>query len=422
MMDSLQRPVTREALAELDRRDPLASCRGLFELPDGVLYFDGNSLGPLTRSSRRRVRDVLDRQWGEDLIRSWNVHDWIHLPRRVGTKIAPLIGAAGDQVVAADSTSVNLFKLLAAALALRPGRRVILTEASNFPTDLYIAQGLVELQRSSREAADVELRAVAIEDLVAAIDSDVAVVSLCHVDFRGGELRDMAAITRAAHRHGALVLWDLAHSAGALPVDLAASEADLAVGCGYKFLNGGPGAPAFVYVARHLQEAARSPLAGWLGHQDPFAFEPNYRPAPGIDRFQCGTPPILSLAALDAALEVFEDIDLTVLRRKSCALGDLFLELVEQECGKELEPACPRVAERRGSQISLRHPQGYAMIQALIDRGVVGDFRTPDILRFGLTPLYQRYVDVWDAVAILREVLATRAWDDPRFRQRGKVT
>ena len=401
---------TRDAIAELDRRDPLASRRQLFELPPGLLYFDGNSLGPLTRKSRRRVREVVDRQWGRDLIGSWNVHGWIDLPRRAGAKIARLIGAGDDEVVVADSTSVNLMKLLAAALDLRPGRPVILTEASNFPTDLYIAQGLAELVGDRARVRRVEPGA-----LVAAIDREVAVVSLSHVGFKSGELRDMGSITRAAHAAGALALWDLAHSAGALEVDLGGCGADLAVGCGYKFLNGGPGAPAFAYVARRHQGSARSPLPGWLGHRAPFAFEPDYRPAAGIDRFRCGTPPILSLAALDAALDAFDGVDLAAVRDKSAALGDLFLALVERECaGLGLEVVCPRDAGRRGSQVTFRHEEGYAVVQALIDRGMVGDFRPPDVLRFGLAPLYQRYADVWDGVALLRQVLARRAWDDPR--------
>ncbi len=411
-------PLTREAFAELDRGDPLAGHRDEFELPAGILYFDGNSLGPLTHASRRRVREVTEGQWGRDLIGSWNRHDWIHLPRKVGAKIAGLIGAGPDEVMVADSTSVNLFKLLAAALALRPERRTILSETTHFPTDLYIAQGLADLK-----GAGVRLRQVAPEELTSAIDDDTAVVALSHVDFKTGELRDMAAVHRAAHGRDALVVWDLSHSAGALEVELGGTGADLAVGCGYKFLNGGPGAPAFVYVARRLQERAASPLYGWFGHRDPFAFDTGYTPAEGVGRFQCGTPPILALAALDAALDAFEGVELFGLRYKSIAMGHLFLNLVEQECaGLGLEIACPRQAERRGSQVSLRHPQGYAIIQALIDRGVVGDFRTPDVLRFGITPLYQRYVDVWDAVAILREVMESRVYEDPRYGRRGVVT
>ncbi len=408
---------TRDALLELDREDPLAYCRERFVLPEGLLYFDGNSLGPLTHTSRRRVREVTEQQWGRDLIGSWNQHDWIHLPLQVGAKIAGLIGAEEDEVVVADSISVNLFKLLASALELRPGRRTILSDTANFPTDLYMAQGLAQLEER------VRLRRVAPDELITAIDSNTAVVTLSHVEFKTGELRDMAAIQDAARENGALVIWDLAHSAGALEVDLDSCGADFAVGCGYKFLNGGPGAPAFIYVARRLHQRASSPLFGWFGHRDPFAFDTDYVPADGVQRFQCGTPPIVSLAALDAALDTFQGVDLAELRRKSMKLGDLFLDLVEQECsGFGLEIGCPRDAERRGSQVSLRHPQGYAIVQALIERGVVGDFRAPDVLRFGITPLYQRYVDVWDVVVVLRKVMETEAFEDSRYRRRGVVT
>lgn len=409
---------TRADLADLDRQDPLAPWRELFHLPDGLLYFDGNSLGPVVRQARSQVRDVLERQWGDDLIRSWNVHGWIDLPRRVAAKIAPLIGASDDEVAVTDSTSVNLFKLLAAAVGLRPGRRVILSETEQFPTDLYIAEGLAGLLGRGHE-----LRLAEPSEVAASIDDDVAVVCLSHVRFKSGELLDMAELTRAAHARGALVVWDLSHSAGALPVDLTGCEADFAVGCGYKFLNGGPGAPAFLFVARRLHGEARSHLAGWMGHQAPFAFDLDYRPAPGVDRFLCGTPPILSLAALDGALSVFAGVDMAAVRRKSVALGDLFLELVRQECdGLGLGVACPVDGRRRGSQVSLSHPQGYAVVQALIARGTVPDFRVPDVTRFALTPLYQRFVDVWDAVQALRETLVTRAWDDPRYRRKNKVT
>ncbi len=415
--------LTREAVSALDRDDPLARYRDLFHLPAGLLYFDGNSLGPLVRSSRRRLHEVMDRQWGDDLIRSWEHHGWIDLPGGVGSKIARLIGAADDEVVVTDSTSVNLFKLLAVALKLRPDRRVILSETSQFPTDLYMARGVAELF-----GKEYQVRLVDGEDSGPiwgreVLDHEVAVVCLSHVRFKTGALLDMAAITRAAHDAGALVLWDLSHSAGALEIDLGACGVDLAVGCGYKFLNGGPGAPAFLYVAHRLQDDARSPLPGWLGHAQPFDFDLEYRPAPGIDRFRCGTPPILSLAALDAAMDLFADVDLAEVRRKSMALGDLFLDLVRRECAEAgLARACPDDAGRRGSQVSLRYEEGYAVVQALIERGVVADFRTPDVLRFGLAPLYLRYTDIWDAVEILREVLETRAWDEPRFRQRGVVT
>ena len=409
-------PVTLEAVEELDRTDELASLRRRFELP-AVRYFDGNSLGPLPRGSRERIGEVVEQQWGNDLIRSWERHGWIDLPRRLGAKIARLLGAAAEEVVVADSTSVNLFKLLSAAVALRPGRSVILSESSQFPTDLYMAQGLSGLREELR------LRTVEPRDLVAALDHEVAVVCLSHVDFKTGERKEMADVTRAAHARGALILWDLSHSAGAMEIDLGGSDVDFAVGCSYKFLNGGPGAPAFLYVARRLQEKASSPLWGWFGHRDPFAFETGYRPAAGIDRFQCGTPPILSLVALDAALEIFDQVELSQLRRKSVALGELFLDLVRQECsGLGLTVASPADPEQRGSQVSLCHEAGFQIVQALIERGIIGDFRAPDVLRFGLGPLYLRFADVWHAVTALREILESRAWDDPRFERRGTVT
>lgn len=372
----------------------------------------------MVKAARGRLREVMEREWGDGLIRSWNDHGWIDLPRRVAAKIAPLVGASEAEIAVADSTSVNLFKLLAAALELRPGRRVIVSETAQFPTDLYMARGLAELL-----ARGHELRVAEPEDLEGAIDAEAAVVCLSHVRYKNGDLLDMAQLGRAAHRHGALVLWDLSHSAGALEVDLGGCGADFAVGCGYKFLNGGPGAPAFLYVAERLHAEVSSPLAGWMGHAAPFAFDLDYRPAPGVGRFHCGTPPILSLAALDAALEVFAGVDMAAVRRKSVALGDLFLELVAARCaGLGVGVACPLDGRRRGSQVAFTHSEGYAVVQALIARGVVPDFRAPDVMRFGLTPLYQRYTDVWDAVDVLSRVLATREWDQPRFLRRQKVT
>ena len=408
----------RKTLEALDRDDPLAVFRSRFHLPKGIFYFDGNSLGPLTRASRERVREVVERQWGESLIRAWNEHGWIDLARRTASRIAPLVGAAEDEIAVADSTSVNLFKLLAAALRLRPGRRVILSETGQFPTDVYMAQGIAELLGEGHE-----IRMVPTEDLEASLDEQVAVVLLSHVQFKSGELLDMARLTRVAQDQGALTLWDLSHSAGALPVDLDGCEVDLAVGCGYKFLNGGPGAPAYLYVARRHHEAIRSPLQGWFGHRRPFAFELDYEPALGVERFLCGTAPILSLASLDAALELWSEVDLAEVRRKSIQLGDLFLDLVEARCeGMGLGLACPRDGARRGSQVSLTHPEGYAIVQALIARGVIPDFRAPDVLRFGLTPLYLSYAEVWDGVEILRGILDSREWDEPRFQHRLAVT
>jgi kynureninase len=408
--------LNRTALEALDQADPLAGKRSAFLLPDGVIYLDGNSLGPLPASVPGRVADLVHRQWGQDLIVSWNKHGWIDLPARVGARIARLIGAEPDSVIAADSTSINLFKLIVAALTLNPGRRRILSDTGNFPTDLYIAQGVTGML-----GGGLMLEVVAPEAVLGAIDETTALVMLTGVDYRTGRLHDMAGITRAAQAKGALVLWDLAHSAGAVPVDLAGCSVDFAVGCSYKYLNGGPGAPAFLYVAPHHQVKAVSPLSGWLGHAAPFAFNLDYRPADGIGRFICGTPNMLSLVALDAALDVWDDVDMAAIRAKSMALGDLFIRLVEQECpGFTL--GSPRMADERGSQVSLRHPEGYAIMQALIARGVIGDFRSPDVLRFGFTPLYLRHADLWDAVQHLKAVMASGEWQQPRFRARAKVT
>jgi len=409
--------LTREALAARDASDPLAPFRDRFVLPDGVIYLDGNSLGALPQGVAERVQAVVREEWGGDLITSWNKHGWIDLPRRVGDKLARLVGARSGEVVAADSTSVNLFKLLAGALALTPERTVIVSEADNFPTDVYIAQGLVELLGGRHE-----LRLVEGEQVRAAIDERTAVVMLTHVHYKTGRVHDMAAITAKAHEAGALALWDLSHSAGALPVNLNGCRADLAVGCGYKYLNGGPGAPAYLFVAARHQDAIRPPLAGWMGHGAPFAFERDYRPADGIARHLCGTPPVLGMVALDAALDVILEADMARIREKSLALTETFVALVEQECaGHGLTVAAPEAAHR-GSQVSVRCADGYPVMQALIARGVIGDFRAPDLMRFGFAPLYTRFTDVWDAVAALRDILQTRAWDDPRFHQRSAVT
>ncbi len=415
-------PLTLAHCRDLDARDALAPLRDRFILPNGIIYLDGNSLGALPKETEARVRDVIARQWGGDLIKSWNTHDWIGLPRRVGAKIAALIGARDHEVVVADSTSLNVFKALHAALAHRPGRRVILSDEGNFPTDLYMAQGLAELLDDKHE-----LIIVPSGEISQSLTEDVAVLMLTEVDYRTGRRHDMKALTKAAHDAGALVLWDLAHSAGAFPVDLNGSGADFAVGCGYKYLNGGPGAPAFIFVAERWQGEATQPLFGWMGHDAPFAFDLDYRPRGGpknnIDRFLVGTPPILSLAALESGLDQFAGIDMTALQRKSIALGDLFITLVEQElAGHGLTLASPRDGAVRGSQVSFRHPEGYPIMQALIARGVIGDFRAPDILRFGFTPLYVRFEDVWIAVRHLRAVMAEQAWQKPEFRRRAAVT
>lgn len=410
--------LTRAACRALDAADPLAAWRERFALPDGVIYLDGNSLGALPRATAGVLDDAVRRQWGADLITSWNKHGWLDLPRRVGGKIARLIGAAPHEVIVADSISVNLVKLIAAALQLRPGRPVVVAERGSFPTDLYVAQGLQDLLGER-----LELRTVPDAELEAALDERSALLMLTHVDYRSGRIHDMARLTRAAQAVGALALWDLAHSAGALPVDLTGAGADLAVGCGYKYLNGGPGAPAFLFVAERWQEQARQPLTGWLGHKAPFAFAGGYEPAPGITRFLAGTPPILSLAALEVGVEMFLEVEPAALRTKSMALTEAFVELVEARCaGLGLELASPREANMRGSQVAFRHAEGYAVMQALIARGVIGDFRAPDLLRFGLAPLYVRFVDLFDAAEQLREILAERAWDRPEFKRRAVVT
>ncbi len=410
--------LTREAFITLDQNDPLAKHRDLFYVPEGVLYFDGNSLGALPKTVRKRLAELVDREWGDGLVRSWNSADWYTLPRRLGNKIGKLIGAQTDEVVVADSTSVNLFKVLAAALKLNPKRRVILSEPDNFPTDLYMAQGLIDLLGSKHE---LKLRNA--DEIMGAIDNDTAVVMLTHANYRTGYVHDMNVITAYAHEHGALVIWDLCHSAGAMPVDLKAAKADFAVGCGYKYLNGGPGAPAFLYVAKKHQADFSQPLSGWMGHAQPFAFDRKYQPADGIARYLCGTQAVLSMAALECGVDTVLAADIGQVRDKSLKMTDLFIELVQARCATfdvKLVTTFPR--ERRGSQVSLSHPEGYAMMQALIAEAVIGDFRAPDILRFGMTPLYVRYVDVWDAVDVLVRVLENRTWDRPEYKQKAAVT
>ena len=410
---------TREDCLARDRADSLAAHRAAFDLPDDAIYLDGNSLGAKPRAVGARVAQVIEQEWGRDLITSWNRHGWIDQPLRLGDKIARLIGAEPGEVAVADSTSVNLFKVLAAALSLRAGRGTILSVRDNFPTDLYTAEGLVGLLGDRHR-----LRLAEADEIAGALDRDTAVVLLTQVDYRTGALFDLPAITRAVRDAGALIVWDLAHSAGALPVDLNTAQADFAVGCGYKYLNGGPGAPAFVFAARRHHDGFVQPLSGWLGHAAPFAFEPSYRPAPGIARALCGTPPILSLAALEVGVETVLAADMAAVRAKSMALGDLFIQLVEGQGADRLglSLASPREATRRGSQVSFRHAEGYAVMQALIARAVIGDFRAPDLLRFGFAPLYVRFVDVFDAAAALIEVLASRGWDRPEFKRRAAVT
>jgi len=401
-----------------DAADPLAAFRDRFVLEDGVIYLDGNSLGALPKATAGRLAAVVEEEWGRGLIRSWNTAGWMDQPRRVGDKIAALIGARPGEVVAADSTSVNIFKALTAALQLNPGRRVLLSERGSFPTDIYMMQGL-EILLDGR----VEARFVDAGEIGAALDGDVAALLLTHVHYKTGRAWDMAALTRAAQDAGALVIWDLSHSAGALPVDLNGAGADFAVGCGYKYLNGGPGAPAYIFVAERHQAGAPPALAGWMGHAAPFEFDDRYWPSAGIERYRCGTPAVLGMAALEAGVDLLAEADMAALREKSCRLGDLFLSLTEALCPDQgFAVACPTDAAVRGSQVSLHHEHGYAIMQALIDARVIGDFRAPDILRFGFAPLYVRYVDVYDAVATLAEIMRNRAWDRPEFQVRAAVT
>jgi len=410
--------MNRSDCEALDRADPLARKRDAFAIPEGLIYLDGNSLGVLPRNVPARIREVAEEQWGRTLIKSWNEHGWFQLPQRVGDRIARLIGAAPSTVVAGDTISVNLFKLLGAAAKLTPSRRVILSDSGNFPSDLYVAQGFRDLMDQG-----YEVKVVAPEEVMAAIDEQVAFTMITEVDYRTGRRHDMKAVTAKAHAAGALAIWDLAHSAGATPVDLAGTGADFAVGCTYKYLNGGPGAPAFLYVRPGLQDKVQPPLAGWWGHAAPFAFDLDYRPAPGIIRNQCGTQPILSMAALDAALDVWDDVDMMAVRAKSVALCETFIGLVERRCGAHgVTVAGPRDMAARGSHVSLHHPEGYAVMQALIAANVVGDFRAPDMMRFGFTPLYTRFAEVWDAVDILTRILDERTWDQPQFRARKAVT
>lgn len=406
--------LSRTEAEALDGADEVAPFRDRFVLPEGVIYLDGNSLGPLPKATPARVAQVMEQEWGGSLIRSWTEHGWIDLQFRVGEKIGRLIGAAPASTVVADSTSVNLFKLLAAALDQRPGRMVVLTEDGNFPTDLYMAQGLAALLQHGHE-----LRMV--RDVASALDNTVAVLMLTHVNYRTGAMHDMAALTHAAHEAGALVLWDLSHSIGAVPLQLEADAVDLAVGCGYKYLNGGPGAPAFLYISPDLLADVRLPLTGWLGHAEPFAFESGYRPAKGVARAVVGTPPILSLAACEVGIDIALEAPMAAVRAKSLRLADMFIALMDAHC-PEFRLLTPRQPAIRGSQVAFAHRDGYAIMQALIERDVIGDFRAPDALRFGLAPLYGRYVDVWDAVAVLRDVMREGAWRDPRFQQQRSVT
>lgn len=390
--------------------------RDRFILSDDVVYLDGNSLGPLPATVPDRMACAVRDEWGTSLVKGWNEAGWFDLPWRIADRIAPLVGAEPGTVAVGDSTSVNLFKVLGAALDLVGSRRRILSDAGNFPTDLYIADGLTKLAEDGFHVTPLPS-----EDVEGAIGGDVAIVMLTEVDYRTGRRRDMKAVTEAAHAAGAIVIWDLAHSAGAFPVRLGECGADFAVGCGYKFLNGGPGAPAFLYVAPRHAESVTPVIAGWMGHDAPFAFEPGYRPGAGIRKMQAGTPPILSMTALDEALKLFDGVDMSALEAESRRLGDLLIAEVERRC-PDLELAAPRDAAERGSQVSFRHPEGYAIMQALIARNVIGDFRAPDILRFGITPLYTGDDDILRAAETLADIMRNRLWDLDAYRVRAAVT
>lgn len=390
--------------------------RALFDLPEGMIYLDGNSLGPLPRGAAERVATTIHDEWGKMVITGWNRAGWMDLPARVGDRVGRLIGAAPGTVTMGDTLSIKVYQAVASALALRPDRRVVLSDTGNFPSDLYMADGLCRTL-----GPDYSLKTVAPEAVEKAIDDSIAVLMITEVDYRTGRKHDMARLIKKAHACGALVVWDLAHSAGAIPVDVTGADTDFAVGCSYKYLNSGPGGPAFIYVAPRISDQVRPALSGWLGHESPFAFDLDYRPGAGIERMRVGTPPILQLAALDAALDVWEGVDMQDLRARSLALQEIFISRVEDGC-PDLTLASPRDATTRGSQVSFRHPQGYAIIQALIHEGVIGDFRAPDILRFGFTPLYLSPEDIAQAAETLIAIMAERRWDRPEFHARSKVT
>ncbi len=397
----------------LDKQDPLAALRAQFLIPDGMIYFDGNSLGAMPKAALEAVSEATQQEWATDLITSWNKAGWFALPTEYGDRLAPVIGASAGEVVICDSTSINLYKALFAGLSLRPERQVIIAEKSSFPTDLYMVEGAL----ASRPGLEMKL----VDDLLTAIDESVAVVLINHVDYRTGKVAEVEAITARAHEMGAVVIWDLCHSAGILPVGLNAAGADLAIGCTYKYLNGGPGAPAFIYcAARHLPNVSQ-PLSGWWGHAQPFAFDTGFAPDAGIRKFLCGTQPILSFRALEAGLDIISGLDMAQVRAKSLSLTSLFIELVEAKV-PALKLASPRENALRGSQVSFTHPEAYPIVQALIERGVVGDFRMPNVLRFGFSPLYLSHMDVVHAVEILREIMEGDVWKAPRFQARSAVT
>jgi len=409
-----------EDLKSLDNQDPLSRYREEFYLPKNTIYFDGNSLGPVPTKTIENLNKTINHEWGRDLINSWNKADWINLPQRLGDKIAPLLGAKSGEVVVVDSTSVNLFKVLTSALRLNDKRKKIISESTNFPSDLYILEGVNAMSNNQYECLLIEDDDIDIEKY---IDSSVAVVMLSHINYKTGRISDMKTITDYAHKKGALVVWDLSHSVGVIPMDLHNIGVDFAVGCTYKHLNGGPGAPGFLYVNSDLIEIVSQPLSGWLGHSDPFAFDRKYFPANTINKYICGTPSILSYKAVESGLDVFDGISMDQVREKSIQLSELFIELIQQECGDfGFELFSPTEANLRGSQISFKHENAYPIMQSLISRGVIGDYREPNILRFGISPLYMRFEDIWEAIMNLKTIMESREWDSDRFKKRNYVT
>ncbi len=412
--------LTREDFTSLDKIDPLAKVRDEFSLPQNLIYFDGNSLGPLPKCTIHTLETMIQKEWGNGLISSWNKENWINMPRELGNKIAPLVGAKLGEVIVVDSTSVNLFKVLTSALLLNKNRRVIVSEAENFPSDLYILEGVNKMFGESYVRHLIEEGDYEIDKY---IDTSTAVVMLSHVNYKTGRISDIKRITSIAHEKGALVIWDLSHSVGVMPLYLHDCGVDFAVGCTYKHLNGGPGAPGFLYVHKSLIEKVSQPLTGWMGHIQPFEFVVNYQPANDICKYICGTPPIIAYKAIESGLTVFEQVSMNVVREKSIKLSEMFIQLMQQECIKfGFELFSPRNAEQRGSQVSFTHGNGFSIMQTLISHNVVGDFRQPNILRFGFSPLYMRFEDVWDAVICLREIMQTKEWQSEQFNKRGYVT
>jgi len=412
--------LTREDFIKLDTLDSIKKVREQFALPKDVIYFDGNSLGPLPKNTIKSLDSVIQREWGDGLIRSWNDENWINLPRNLGNQIAPLIGAKEGEVIVVDSTSVNLFKVLSSALMLNKNRKVIVSEAANFPSDLYILEGVNNMFGESYERCLIDEGDDEIEKY---IDSSTAVVVLSHINYKTGRITDLKKITTFAHEKGALVVWDISHSVGVFPMNLHDLGVDFAVGCTYKHLNGGPGAPGFLFVHSSLIEKVSQPLTGWLGHIKPFDFEVEYKPANDINKFICGTPPIIAYKAIESGLEIFKDLSIIEIREKSTKLSEMFIQLMKQECTEfGFTLFSPKNSEQRGSQISFLHENAYSIIQALISHGIIGDYREPNVMRFGISPLYMRFEDVWNAITCLREIMQTGEWQSEKFKKKNYVT